>query len=73
MYQYGNYDQFIHKYNFDADNRTTEVHTSSDGYIWDHDAEYKYYKHGPLAPVELGEYRVQVLTTTTRCRDGSKD
>ena len=61
MYQYGKDDQFIHKYSYDADNRITEVHTSSDGFIWDRDAEYKYYKHGPLARVELGEYRVQGL------------
>lgn len=61
MYQYGKDDQFMHKYDYDDDNRLTEVHTSSDGFLWDRDAAYKYYKHGPLARVELGEYRVQGL------------
>ena len=61
MYQYGEDDQFIHQYTYDDDNRITEVRTSSDGFIWHRDAAYTYYKHGPLARVELGEYRVQGL------------
>ncbi len=61
MYQYGEDDQFIHQYSYDDDNRITEVRTSSDGFIWHRDAAYTYYKHGPLARVELGEYRVQGL------------
>jgi RHS repeat-associated protein len=37
------------------------VETSNDGIIWDNDAYYKYYEHGPLARVELGQQRVQGL------------
>ncbi|HEY0770017.1 MAG TPA: hypothetical protein VGD31_06750, partial [Sphingobacteriaceae bacterium] len=59
MYQYGEKDQFIHRYTYDADNRITDVQTSSDGFIWNRDAGYQYYAHGPLARTELGEYRVQ--------------
>jgi YD repeat-containing protein len=59
MYQYGEADQFIHRYTYDADNRITEVHTSHDGFIWDKEAEYIYYPHGPLARIEVGEHNVQ--------------
>lgn len=56
MYQYGQTDQFFHKYTYDADNRIKEVYTSTDGYVWDKEAAYQYYQHGPLARVVLGEY-----------------
>ena len=49
----------MHRYAYDADNRLEAVFTSSDGYIWDQDARYLYYAHGPMARVELGEYKVQ--------------
>jgi len=49
----------MHRYTYDADNRLEAVFTSSDGYIWDEDARYLYYAHGPMARVELGEYKVQ--------------
>ena len=49
----------MHRYAYDADNRLEAVFTSSDGYIWDEDARYLYYAHGPMARVELGEYKVQ--------------
>ena len=52
-------DQFIHKYNYDADNRIVDVQTSSDGVLWEKDATYQYYPHGPLARVELGDKKVQ--------------
>ena len=58
-YQKGEDDQFMHRYRYDADNRLEAVFTSSDGYIWDEDARYLYYAHGPMARVELGEYKVQ--------------
>lgn len=32
-YQKGKKDQFIHTYVYDADNRITQVKTSSDGYL----------------------------------------
>ena len=58
-YQPGQGDQFIHKYGYDADNRITNVWTSRDGVVWFQDAKYFYYKHGPLARTELGQYKVQ--------------
>jgi YD repeat-containing protein len=58
-YQKDSTDQFIHQYQYDQDNRLKEVHTSKDNTIWDRDAKYFYYKHGPLARTERGEYMVQ--------------
>ncbi len=52
-------DQFYQKYSYDADNRITEVETSNDGWIWQQDATYAYYDHGPLARVQLGKLGVQ--------------
>ncbi|MFM2201167.1 MAG: hypothetical protein RL040_367 [Bacteroidota bacterium] len=52
-------DQFLHRYHYDADNRIIEVRTSDNGKLWDLDARYHYYDHGPLARVELGEHKVQ--------------
>ncbi|MBI3518043.1 MAG: hypothetical protein HY062_01630 [Bacteroidetes bacterium] len=52
-------DRFYHKYSYDADNRIINVQTSRDSVIWDNDATYTYYKHGPLARVELGANKVQ--------------
>jgi len=61
LYQHGEKDQLIHRYSYDGDNRIEEVHTSTDGYVWNREAGYFYYPHGPLARVELGEYNVQGL------------
>jgi RHS repeat-associated protein len=61
FYQYGQSDQFIHQYSYDADNRLTQVATSTDGYVWDIEAKYIYHLHGPLARVVLGQYNVQGL------------
>jgi YD repeat-containing protein len=58
-YQKDSTDQFIHQYQYDQDNRLKEVHTSKDNTIWDRDAKYFYYKHGPLARTERGDYMVQ--------------
>ena len=52
-------DQFIHKYEYDADNRIVAAFTSKNGYVWEEDANYKYYEHGPLARVEIGDKKVQ--------------
>lgn len=60
-YQPDEEDQFIHRYQYDADNRITEVNTSTDGCIWDKEAKYFYYPHGPLARVELGDEEIQGL------------
>jgi len=56
MYQYGQPDQFVHKYMYDADNRIKEVYTSTDRFLFDREAAYQYYHHGPMARVVLGEY-----------------
>src|SRR5690606_13727569 len=58
-YQPGTYDQFHHRYEYDAENRITRVHTSGDGVIWETDARYYYYRHGPLARTETGDLLVQ--------------
>ncbi len=58
-YQEGTKEQFIHRYEYDADNRIVNVFTSKDDQIWERDAGYQYYLHGPLARKELGEDKVQ--------------
>ncbi|WP_196896240.1 RHS repeat domain-containing protein, partial [Aureivirga marina] len=58
-YQKGELDQFIHRYAYDADNRIVNVQTSKDGVIWEQDASYEYYEHGPLARTVLGDKEVQ--------------
>ncbi|GAA4843336.1 RHS repeat-associated core domain-containing protein [Algivirga pacifica] len=60
-YQPGSYDMLKHRYSYDADNRITQVETSRDGYIWQTDATYEYYLHGPLKRIELGHQKVQGL------------
>jgi hypothetical protein len=60
-YQPGKGDQFFHKYLYDAENRLTDVYTSRDELIWQQDAFYRYYLHGPLARTELGDRKVQGL------------
>lgn len=60
-YQPGYIDQFYHRYDYDAENKLTEVNTSKDGLYWERDAKYQYYRHGPLARTELGQLQVQGL------------
>ncbi len=52
-------DHFFHRYCYDEDNRLTEVWTSDDDCIWDRDALYEFYEHGPLRRVTIGEDQVQ--------------
>ena len=54
-------DQFIHRYEYDADNRIQQVYTSKDNIIWEQEANYLYYEHGPLARLEIGDKKVQGL------------
>lgn len=54
-YQKGFPDQYYHRYYYDADNRITEVQTSADNTVWDTEAKYFYYAHGPLARMEIAE------------------
>lgn len=58
-YNEGLEDQFFHRYQYDADNRLVLVETSTDGKIWDKDAAYTYYAHGPLKRMEIGEDKLQ--------------
>ena len=63
-YQTGESDAFYHRYEYDAENRIIKVETSRDGLIWDEDASYEYYLHGPLARTELGVHKVQGIDYT---------
>jgi YD repeat-containing protein len=54
-------DQFYQKYTYDADNRITSASTSNDGIIWNTDAQYNYYKHGPLAQEKIGNQQIQSI------------
>jgi RHS repeat-associated protein len=59
IYQKGKGDQFIYRYDYDAENRVTDAYTSRNGLLWQRDAHYYYYLHGPLARIEMGKYQVQ--------------
>ncbi len=61
-YQKNQADQFIHKYEYDGDNRIVKVFTSRDAITWDRDAKYDYYAHGPLAQTTIGEHGVETNT-----------
>ena len=63
-YDEGMHDEFLQRYSYDEDNRLTSVESSRHGGIWDRDAGYDYFAHGPLARVELGEDRLQGLDYT---------
>jgi len=58
-YQSGKADRLIHKYEYDADNRLTNVYTSRDSLVWENDATQFYFEHGPLGREELGDNKVQ--------------
>lgn len=60
-YQHESPDRFYHRYEYDGDNRIVAVKTSYDYVVWEQDANYKYYLHGPLARTELGNDQVQGL------------
>lgn len=71
-YQRDSIDQFFHHYVYDADNRVEYVETSNNGLLWERDANYEYYLHGPWdAPnSESAGYRASI--TPTPCKAGSK-
>lgn len=52
-------DKWFHKYEYDADNRLHAVYTSDNDLVYQRDAKYFYYQHGPLARTEIGEKQVQ--------------
>jgi len=58
-YQLGEPDQYMHHYEYDAENRIISAHSGSTFNQLDVDANYYYYMHGPLARVELGHLKVQ--------------
>ncbi len=67
-YEHDSVDAFTHHYEYDADNRISEVYTSRfpkaqwSGYkdaFWDRDAKYYYYKHDHIARVEIGDNNLQ--------------
>jgi RHS repeat-associated protein len=72
-YQDGQLDAFYHFYEYDADNRIIAVYSSNypqknalinintvnNSPLWDNDAKYFYYAHGPLARTEYGDNKVQ--------------
>ncbi|MHA4810290.1 RHS repeat domain-containing protein [Flavitalea flava] len=60
-YQPGEADVFYHRYSYDAENRLVEVKTSRDSIVWERDAAYSYYKHGPLARMVFGQLQPQGL------------
>lgn len=59
IYQKGYVDQFIHRYQYDSDNRIVVAETSKDDVVFEKDAKYFYYDHGPLARTEIGEKKVE--------------
>lgn len=60
-YQPGAPDAFYHRYLYDAENRLVQVSTSRDSIVWERDATYNYYKHGPLSSMTLGQLQIQQL------------
>ena len=59
VYQHDTTDQFMQEYQYDADNRITDVFTSHDSLYSENDADYSYYLHGPLAREVIGRRQVQ--------------
>ncbi len=59
IYQDGARDMLAHRYEYDAENRITNVYSSRNGYHWDQDAKYFYYLNGALARNEVGEHKIQ--------------
>jgi RHS repeat-associated protein len=64
-YQPGEADQFFHRYEYDAENRIMRVFTTDSKEnigiesLEEQEAQYDYYKHGPLARTVLGQQKVQ--------------
>lgn len=58
-WQKGKADQWIHKYEYNADIALQSVYTSRDGYIFENDAKYVFSLSGGAARTELGQLKVQ--------------
>ena len=63
-YNEGLNDAFYHKYQYDEDNRLLAAYTSVNNQLWDRDARYEYYQHGPLRRTVIGQDRVQGIDYT---------
>jgi len=55
IYQKGRGDQFVYKYEYDPDNRLLRAYSGREFNTLQQDAGYRYYLHGPLARMELGD------------------
>ena len=60
-YNQGRRDELHHRYAYDEDGRITHMETSRDQVIWERDAAYAYYPHGPLQRTTIGHDHVQGL------------
>jgi len=60
-YNLGRADEFHQRYEYDSQNRLARVYSSRYGNLWDRDAEYEYYAHGPLKRIKMGEDSLQTL------------
>lgn len=62
-YQPGEADAYYHRYEYDTENRLTDVYSGRDSVLLtffpEREAHYNYYKHGPLAQTILGQLQVQ--------------
>ncbi len=58
-YQEGFFDEFHHKYEYDAENRLTHAYSSRNGVIWEKEAKNFYYATGGLLRQETGDKLVQ--------------
>lgn len=63
-YQPGQPDALHRRLQFDRFSQLQTVESSRDGVVWDRDARYSYFPHGPLARLELGGDGVQGLDHT---------
>lgn len=60
-YEEGEFDEFHHKYEYDADNRVTTTYTSRNGVVWEKEQKNFYYLTGPLMRQEIGDKTVQAM------------
>jgi RHS repeat-associated protein len=63
-YNPGKRDEFYHRYGYDANNRLSTVKTSKEGHLWETEARYTYYLHGPVKRAVIGEDLVQGIDYT---------
>ena len=52
VYQEQKADRLHLRYKYDDDSRLIESETSRDGWLWEREARYSYYGHGPLRRLE---------------------